>query len=216
MTDKEFGKPRQLQCVGGIIRYAVTETDMRRRSYVAFLAAGLAGCGGTGGQSGTSSSVQTTDSTPTQTASQTPTATETPTPTASPSPTPTETPTPTPVPTVSGVSVLLTEAPNGLRKYKLTVSTSGDGTISSVTPELLSGNQFQVTSGGEGSSAVAVRGADLVDSVGEFSESRTLITVDFEEPVPVPELTHSVATLVDDDGNQMDVNLVDVETETSG
>lgn len=190
---------------------------MRRRSYVTLLAAGLAGCTGTDG-SETSSATQTTSSNPTQTPSQTPTPTATPADTPSPSPTPTDTPspTPTPVPTASAVTVLLTEAPNGLRKYKLTISTSGDGTISAVTPELLTGNQFQVTSGGEGNSAIAVRGADLVDSVGSFSESRTLVTITFEEPVAVPALTYSVATLVDDDGNQMDSNRIEIEMQTTG
>jgi hypothetical protein len=195
----------------------MTSDTSRRRLLRAAASAGavglLAGClgGGSGnGDGGSSPSATATSGGGSDGSGGTPTPTDTPTdsPTDSPTPTDTPTPTPTPVPTIEGVEVVLEGAPNGLQKYKLTVTSSGSGTIASVTAELLTGEQFQVVGGGEGTSAVEVRAADIVDSVGEFSETKVLFRLTYEEPVPEADLALSVSTLIDDASESMDTERV--------
>lgn len=175
----------------------------------------LAGCLGSGSDndgSGASPSPTTTagggGSTPTSTETATPTATET----NSATPTDSPTPTPTPVPTVEQITVLLEGAPNGLQKYKIAVTTGGAGTIASVKPILISGDQFQIVGGGEGTSAVEARAADIVDNVGSFSEAKALFRVTYEQPVPEADLSMAVSSLVNDASESMNTDRVTISS----
>lgn len=99
-------------------------------------------------------------------------------------------------------------APNGLRKYSLTLSTSALVEIGSVEPRLVAGGEFQVVDGGSGAPTVTVRAADLSRSVGSFDGTETLVTVAFDGAVSRDDLDLAVATLVDDDGEPMDPDRV--------
>jgi len=159
----------------------------------------------------TRSPADTATASPTPESTASPESTTTPESTASPESTATESTT-TPETTVTTVEIVLDGAPDGLQKYSLTLSTSGEGTISDIAPDLISGNQFQVTDGGVGASAVVVRGADLVGSVGETTESQTLLTVTFESAVPAGAVTGTVTELVDDNGEPFDTDRVAFQT----
>lgn len=110
----------------------------------------------------------------------------------------------------TALGVVVDGAPNGLQKYA--VELSAPATVEAVTPKLIVGPQFQVTEGGAGHRRVAFRGADFVRTVGAFEGKRTLAVVRFAEAVRFEETTLSVATLVDDDGTEMDHGRVRVDS----
>jgi outer membrane protein assembly factor BamB len=108
-------------------------------------------------------------------------------------------------PTTS-MDVVVEGAPNGIQQYE--VSVDGPAQIREVTPELLTGDEFEVLSGGADETAVSVRGVDLGESVGSFSGTRTLFRVNYLGDVAAGDLSLSVARLRDDSGASMDASRV--------
>lgn len=179
----------------------MTDRPTRRRLLGAVaggLAAALAGCPD-------GNSTETQEPTPTGTAE--PTATETvestATETVRSTPTRTAEPTATPEPATT-VAAVLDGAPAGLRKYRLEISTDALVRITDVRPGLIDGAEFEVVSGGADEPAVAVRAADLSESIGSFDGTETLVTVVFSGDVARTQLDLTVPTLVDDSGAAMD------------
>lgn len=103
--------------------------------------------------------------------------------------------------TETGVAVVLSGAPNGLQKYSCTVSSRGGGVIERIRPDLITGEQFQVVEGGNGSASATVRAADLAQEVGGFEGDRVLFSVMYDQPVS--EVVLELGTLTDDEGEEM-------------
>lgn len=97
-------------------------------------------------------------------------------------------------------TVELSGIPNGLQRYRCTLSQDGEEPITAVDPVLIDGDEFQVVNGGVDSASVVVRAADLSESVGTTEESQVVFTVTFGGTVAPADVGLSVGVADDDDG----------------
>ena len=105
---------------------------------------------------------------------------------------------------LSRVVVVLDGAPDGLRRFGLTVRAPEGAVIKRVTPELLGGDAVLTVEGGAGHAAVRLRGVDFGDAVGAFEGERALVVLEVAGPVEPDAVSVEVHTLVDDRGEPMD------------
>jgi hypothetical protein len=106
----------------------------------------------------------------------------------------------------TAVQVVLNGAPNGLRRYNLSVT--GPTDITDIEPGLIGGQEFQLRDGGVGNQSVTVRAADVGQRVGPFTGSRTLVTVRFEGVVDLENVSLTVFDLTADTGAAMNASRV--------
>jgi hypothetical protein len=132
----------------------------------------------------------------------------------------TETPTPPPVPDdnetaqTTTVTVELDSVPAGLQTFNVSVAGPSGSSITTVSAGVLSGNFFEIVSGGEGDSTVTAGGVDLAESVGQSSDPVRLYEAEFEfaDTVERSDLTVTVTDLTNDNGAAMSENLLTVTT----
>lgn len=111
-------------------------------------------------------------------------------------------------PTTTTVDVTLSGAPNGLRKYNVTVEGPKDASVNTVEPDLIGGTGFQIVSTADG--RVTARAVDLVGLVGPFETEEILYTATYAGTIESNNITVKVNTLVDNDGNPMDKARVNI------
>jgi fibronectin type 3 domain-containing protein len=109
------------------------------------------------------------------------------------------------------VTVSLDGAPDGLRLYSIELSNGGGELVTSVEPDLVSGQQFEIASGGPGSSSVRARALEITSDSGTFSDKQTLFTATYAGNVTEADLSVTVSRLEDDSGNDIDPSNVVVE-----
>jgi hypothetical protein len=135
---------------------------------------------------------------------------------SSPEPTPTPTPTPTPPQTETEnttVTVQLESTPNGLQRFNVSVAGPSGSSITTVSAGVLSGNLFEIVSGGEGDSTVTARGVDFTGAVGESSDPTTLYEATFEGTVNRSDLTVTVNDLTNDNGNAINEDTLTIDVQ---
>jgi hypothetical protein len=99
-------------------------------------------------------------------------------------------------------TVVLEGAPDGLRGYRVELNTS-DNVVLSVTPDLISGQEFGIESGGPGTTGVTAAGAELLSDSGTFTDNRTLFEVEIAGNVSQSDLQLTVLGLLDDNGDDV-------------
>jgi len=109
--------------------------------------------------------------------------------------------------------LVLQGAPNGLKKYSVSLNSTNNGTVSSFEGEQLS---VQKLSGGIGQNFVEVRAADLIDVVGSTNSDIVLLRVEFTGNVSKQTLNKTIGELVDDDGNPIARNRVSLQVAGGG
>jgi hypothetical protein len=115
---------------------------------------------------------------------------------------------------VSRLNVTIDGAPDGLRVYSVRVETRTSTVIRSVEPGLIGGGEFTVSAGGAGSANVTAGALDLSESVGSFSGTRTLFTVEYSGAVTPSDVTVTVEALRDDNRNDMQTSRIGIEEAT--
>jgi PKD repeat protein len=105
--------------------------------------------------------------------------------------------------------VVLAGAPNGLRKYNVTVRSEAE--IVAVRPGLVDGQNFQVVRGGRGHTVVVARAVSF-EGVDPFRERRALFGVEVRSDVPAAALDVTVHSLVDVNGTTIALGRVQVGT----
>lgn len=114
------------------------------------------------------------------------------------------------------VDVKLNAATNGFQQYNLTVASTEGATIKSVSPEYITGQSFQIVSGGQGSNSVTARAVDLAGVKGSFSGSKRLFTVTYSGDVDSSSVEITTNALVDDNGNSMSASQITKNIAGSG
>ncbi|MFQ3477416.1 hypothetical protein HKK80_14450 [Halonotius sp. F2-221B] len=101
----------------------------------------------------------------------------------------------------AAVSVVVTDAPAGVRKYTARIACDADGeaTIEAVEPGLLE-RYFEIVDGGVGAAFVRARAVDMTGEAGALSDPASLFTIRFSEAVPPASITLTFETLQDHDG----------------
>lgn len=117
--------------------------------------------------------------------------------------------TPDPSPTENEFDVTLSEAPDGLQSFNVTVH-ADNSTISDVESDLLPSRFLQVSETGQDS--VTMRGADIGKDVDETDDALTLATVTLADDVSAEDVTVTVDSVTDDDGHPVDDDAVTVES----
>ncbi len=115
-------------------------------------------------------------------------------------------------------TVQLSETPNGLQKYNITISVSEtpDTDISGIEPGEISGNEFQIVSQPPDDQSITFRAVDLTESVGRNEGTISLATLNLtNRSVTAGDLDITVHTLVDDDGNEISPTRIDLTVEAS-
>jgi hypothetical protein len=112
-------------------------------------------------------------------------------------------------------AVELTAVPDGLQQYNITLSGPSDTSITEVQSNALSGNFFQVTDGGPGSSSVTARAVDLDDTIQPGAGQQCLFTVTYDQSVPLSTLSVTVNELLDDDGNPISAGQVSLTDDST-
>jgi len=99
------------------------------------------------------------------------------------------------------VSVVVTDAPDGVQKYTARVAcdAAGEVAIEAVDPGVLE-RYFEVADGGAGSAFVRARAVDMTGEAGEITEATPLFTIRFSEAVPPASITLTFETILDHDG----------------
>jgi hypothetical protein len=138
--------------------------------------------------------------------------------------TPTPTPSPSPVPDdnetaqTTTVTVNLDSVPAGLQTFNVSVAGPSGSSITTVSAGVLSGNSFEIVSGGEGDSTVTARGADITGTVEQSSESESepvrLYEAEFEfaDTVERSDLTVTANALTNDNGAAISESRLTVTT----
>ena len=103
--------------------------------------------------------------------------------------------------TTTAVSVVVTEAPEGVQKYTARVACDGGGesVIEAIEAGVLE-RYFEVVEGGGGTSFVRARAVDMTGEAGEITEPTPLFTIRFEEAVPPESITLTFEAILDHDG----------------
>jgi len=101
----------------------------------------------------------------------------------------------------TAVSVVVTDAPDGVQKYTARVAcdAAGEVTIEAVEPGVLE-RYFEVVDGGKGSAFVRARAVDMTGEAGTITEPTPLFTIRFSEAVPPASITLTFETILDHDG----------------
>jgi len=100
--------------------------------------------------------------------------------------------------TTTAVSVVVTDAPAGVRKYTARVAcdAAGEAVIEAVEPGLLE-RYFEVVDGGTGSAFVRARAVDMTGEAGSLTDPASLFTIRFSEAVPAESITLTFETIQD-------------------
>jgi hypothetical protein len=114
------------------------------------------------------------------------------------------------------VVVAVDSLPNGFEKASLTIETADSETVASVTPALVSGSQTRVVERADGGTTTRVQLVDLSDGVGPADGSQTLVEISYAGDVRREELTLSVPTAQNDDGNAISTDRFSVSVTTGG
>ena len=102
--------------------------------------------------------------------------------------------------TTAAVSVVVTEAPAGVRKYTARVACDAPGevVIEAVDPGVLE-RYFEVVDGGVGAAFVRARAVDMTGEAGTLAAPTSLFTIRFSEAVPPASITLAFETIQDHD-----------------
>ena len=114
------------------------------------------------------------------------------------------------------VVVAVDSLPDGFEKASLTIETADPETVASVTPALVSGSQTRVVERADGGTTTRVQLVDLSDGVGPADGSQTLVEISYAGDVRREELTLSVPTAQNDDGNAISTDRFSVSVTTGG
>jgi len=106
------------------------------------------------------------------------------------------------------VTVQLNSAPDGLQQYNISVKGPSESSITSIKPGVISGNSFEIVSGGKETSTVTARGVDLAGVVGQSSESVRLYEIELTGDISRSELTVSATDLTSDNSTAIDRSLL--------
>jgi len=100
----------------------------------------------------------------------------------------------------AAVSVVVTDAPNGVQKYTARVACDapGEAAIEAVEPGVLE-RYFEVVDGGAGAAFVRTRAVDMTGEAGEITEPTPLFTITFSEAVPPESITLTFETIIGHD-----------------
>ncbi len=118
--------------------------------------------------------------------------------------------------TTTNVTVQLDSAPDGLRQFRVSVEGPSESSITTVTPGVLTGNAFEIVSGGEGNSTVTAQAVDLPlggEEVTESTDPVKLYEVTFAESVNRSELQVEADTLTNDNDTAINESRLSVEVE---
>lgn len=116
--------------------------------------------------------------------------------------------------TTTDFELVLTNATNGLQQYNVSIASQPDAAFTDITPGALQGDQFQILAGGAGEQSVTVRGVDLAGQVGA-NEQIELVTVSVGGEIAADEMSLTVHSLVNDDGNEIPVEKLKLQTQQS-
>jgi hypothetical protein len=102
--------------------------------------------------------------------------------------------------TTAAVSVVVTDAPAGVRKYTARVAcdAAGEAVIEAVEAGLLE-RYFEVVDGGAGSAFVRARAVDMTGEAGTLTDPAPLLTIRFSEAVPAASITLTFETIIGHD-----------------
>ena len=100
----------------------------------------------------------------------------------------------------TAVRVVVTDAPDGVRKYTARVAcdTPGEAVIEAVEPGVLE-RYFEVVDGGVGSAFVRVRAVDMTGEAGALTDPAPLFTITFSEAVLPESITLTFETIIGHD-----------------
>lgn len=102
--------------------------------------------------------------------------------------------------TTTAVSVVVTDAPDGVQKYTARLACNApNAEIQAVEPGVLE-QYFEIVEGGEDASFVRARAVDMTGEAGELTEPTALLTVRFSEPVAPDTVRLQFETVVDHAG----------------
>ncbi|MGM0590357.1 MAG: LamG-like jellyroll fold domain-containing protein [Halobacteriota archaeon] len=114
------------------------------------------------------------------------------------------------------VNVTLSDIPDGLQQYDVSVTTNTGTAIRTVTPGLIQPPEFQITSGGAGAANVSARGVDLTSTVAGSNDEQVLFTIEYAGNISKDDLNLTVNSLLDDSGSSMAASKVSLSTQSSG
>lgn len=114
------------------------------------------------------------------------------------------------------VVVAVDSLPNGFEKASLTIETASAETVASVTSALVSDTQTRIVERADGGTTTRVQLVDLSDGIGAADDSQILVEISYAGELRREELTLSVPTAVNDDGNAITPDRFSVSVTTGG
>jgi hypothetical protein len=104
--------------------------------------------------------------------------------------------------TTTAVSVVVSEAPDGLQKYTARIAAPADSEIDRVESGVLE-RFFEVDSGGAGAAFVRARAVDMTGEARRIEAPTALFTIHFTEPVEASAIQLHFETVLGHDGERV-------------